>query len=150
MYNSVPLAAIIVPTYFVRTPEPNAPLGTFMTPDRKTLLLPILLITVGVGWLLTTLGVAPGIDWVWTLGLAVVGMSTSAVSGFDKVTVVVGPFFILASCLSILRQTDRLRFDVEVPILVIIAGILLLIARIPAIPVPTWVAQESKQKNQAG
>jgi hypothetical protein len=120
-----------------------------MTPDRKTLLLPILLITVGVGWLLTTLGVAPGIDWVWTLGLAVVGISTFAVSGFDKVTVVVGPFFILASCLSILRQTDRLRFDVEVPILVIIAGVLLLIARIPAIPVPTWVVQESKQNKQA-
>ena len=115
-----------------------------MTPDKKTLLLPILLITVGAEWLLTTLGVTPGIDWVWTLGLAVVGLLTFAVGGFDKVTVVFGPFFIFASCLSILRQTDRLHVDIEVPILVIIAGVLLLIARMPAIPIPKWIIQDPK------
>ena len=115
-----------------------------MKPDNKTLLIPILLITVGVGWLLTTLGVAPGIDWVWTLGLAVVGLLTVAVGGFDKVTVVIGPFFILASCLSILRQTDRLHLDIEVPILVIIVGILLLVARTPAIPIPKWIIEDPK------
>lgn len=110
--------------------------------DKKTLLFPILLITVGTGWLLTTLGVAPGIDWVWTLGLAVIGLLTFVVSGVDKVTVVIGPFLILASCLSILRQTGRLHFDIEVPLLVIITGILVLIARIPLIPMPKWIIQE--------
>ena len=115
-----------------------------MKPDKKTLLFPVLLITVGVGWLLTTLGVAPGIDWVWTLGLAVVGLLTIAVGGIDKVTVVVGPFFLVASCLSLLRQTDRLSLDVEVPILVIMAGVLLLIARSPAIPIPLWIMQDPK------
>jgi hypothetical protein len=113
-----------------------------MKPEKKTLLLPILLITVGTGWLLTTLGVAPGIDWVWTLGLAVVGLLTFALGGVDKVTIVIGPFFILASCLSILRQTGRLRLDVEVPILVIIAGVLLIIAQVPAIPIPKWFTQD--------
>jgi len=123
-----------------------------MKPDKKTLLLPILLIAVGVGWLLTTLGVAPGIDWVWTLGLAVVGLLAFVVAGFDKVTVVVGPFFVLASCLSILRQTGRLRLDIEVPILVILAGVLLLIARSPAIPVPGWLveAQKANRKDTNG
>lgn len=110
--------------------------------DKKTLLFPILLITVGTGWLLTTLGVAPGIDWVWTLGLAVIGLLTFVVSGVDKVTVVIGPFLILASCLSILRQTGRLHFDIEVPLLVIITGILVLIARMPLIPMPKWIIQE--------
>jgi hypothetical protein len=119
-----------------------------MKPDNKTLLIPILLITVGTGWLLTTVGVAPGIDWVWTLGLAVVGLLTFAMGGFDKVTVVIGPFFILASCLSILRQTGRLHLDVEVPILVIIAGILLMVARMPAIPIPKWLAQDPEANNQ--
>ena len=119
-----------------------------MMPDKKTLLLPILLITVGAGWLLTTLGVLPGIDWVWTLGLAVIGLLTFAVSGFDKVTVVIGPFFILASCLSILRQTDRLHLDIEVPILVITAGVLLLVARTPAIPNPKWIIQDPKANKQ--
>lgn len=110
-----------------------------MNPDKKTLLLPILLITIGSGWLLTTLQIVPGIDWVWTLGLAGVGLLAFVIGGIDKVTVVIGPFFIIASCLSILRQTGRLRFDVEVPIIIIVTGVLLLIARIPSIPVPKWI-----------
>jgi hypothetical protein len=113
-------------------------------PDKKTLLLPILLITVGTGWLLTTLGVAPGVDWIWTLGLGIIGLMTFVVGGFDKVTAVVGPFLIIASCLSLLRQTGRLHVDVEVPILVIIAGALVLVARVSAIPIPKWIIQDSK------
>lgn len=113
-----------------------------MQPDKKTLILPLLLITVGAGWLLSALGVAPSIDWIWTLGLAVVGLLTIAISGIDKFSVVVGPFFCIASGLSILRQSDRLRLELEVPILVIVAGVLLLIARLPAIRVPTWVIPE--------
>jgi hypothetical protein len=119
-----------------------------MKPNHKTLVFPILLITVGVGWLLTTLGVAPGIDWVWTLGLAVVGLLAFLVGGFDKVTVVVGPFFILASFLSILRQTGRLHVDIEVPMLVIIAGVLLLVARTTAIPTPQWLLDGTKATRQ--
>lgn len=110
-----------------------------MKSDWKTLIVPLLMITVGVGWLLTTLGVGPGIDWVWTLGLAMVGLMTFAVAGIDKGSVVIGPFFLVASFLSVLRQTDRLRIDVEVPILVILGGVLLLIARSPAIPIPKWI-----------
>jgi hypothetical protein len=109
---------------------------------NRTLIFPALLIVVGSGGVLTTLGIAAGIDWVWTLGLAVVGFLAFAVGGFDKVTVVVGPFFIAASGLSLLRQTDRLRLDVEVPVLVILAGILLLVARAPAIPLPNWLVEE--------
>jgi hypothetical protein len=115
-----------------------------MQPDKKSLILPILLITVGAGWLLSTLGVAPRIDWVWTLGLAIVGLLTFVLGGFDKLTVVVGPFFMVASLLSVLRQTGRIPLDVEVPILVILAGILLLIARTPAIPIPKWIIEEPK------
>jgi len=115
-----------------------------MKPDKKSLLIPLLLITVGTGWLLTTLGVAPGIDWIWTLGLAVIGVLVFVMSGIDKVTVVVGPFFELASCLSVLRQTGRLELDVEVPILVVISGVLLLLARQPAIPVPKWIVEGAR------
>jgi hypothetical protein len=119
-----------------------------MNPNSKTLAIPILLITIGAGWLLTTLGVAPGINWVWTLGLAVVGVLTFALGGCDKVTIVIGPFFILASCLSLLRQTGRLHADTEVPILVIAAGVLLLIARLPAVPQPSWFVPDLKGSKQ--
>ncbi len=117
-----------------------------MKPEKKTLIPPVLLITVGVGWLLSVLGVAPDVNWVWTLGLAIVGLLTFVVGGFDMVTAVVGPFLIIASGLSLLRQTDRLPLDVEIPILAIIAGALALMARLPAIPVPKWITQDVSTK----
>jgi hypothetical protein len=58
--------------------------------------------------------------------------------------VVVGPFFIITACLSVLRQAGRLSLDVEIPILVILAGVLLLIARWPAIPIPDWIEPDTK------
>lgn len=115
--------------------------------DRKTLILSLLIIGIGTGWLLTTLGIVPGINWIWTLGLAVIGVLSFAVSGIDKSTVLLGPFFIIASCLSVLRQTGRITLDVEVPILVIVIGCLLLVARSKAIPLPDWMVLEEKQQS---
>lgn len=109
-----------------------------MNSDKRTLVIPILLIALGTGWLLTTLGVMPGVDWIWTIGLAALGLMTFVVSGFDKVTLVIGPFLIAASALSLLRQTGRLHLDTEIPILVILAGVLLLLIRSPMIPAPKW------------
>ena len=127
-----------------------------MDPNRKTLVVPVLLIALGTGWLLTAAGVAPGVSWVWILGLAAVGVMTLVAGGIDKLTIVVGPLFILASVLSMLRQTGRLHIDFEVPILVIAAGVLLLVARSPALPMPDYVvarprpAKKSRRSKSAG
>ena len=110
--------------------------------SRAPLVIPILIVLVGVGWLLTALGVGPGINWVWTLGLGVIGILVFVVSkGVDKVSVVLGAFFLLASLLSVLRQTGQLSVDIEVPVLVISIGILLLVAQLPAIPKPGWYVE---------
>src|SRR5260370_9168355 len=103
-----------------------------MRSTKAPLAIPILIIVVGVGWLLTNRGVAPGIDWIWTLGLGIVGILTFVVSGFDKLSVVIGPFFLVSSLLSVLRQGGHLSLDVEVPVLVITIGLFLLIAPVPA------------------
>ena len=110
-----------------------------MQNDRSTLILGVLLVAVGGGWLLSSLGFIPTVDWAWTLGLAVVGILAVALSGFDKVSFVVSGFFGLASFFSILRQTRLLSTDVEVPLLVLSAGLLLLMARSRAIPMPRWL-----------
>jgi len=117
-----------------------------MKASKKTLIVPMLLIAVGTGWLLSTLGIAPNIDWVWTLGLAIAGILPFIVVGFDKVTFVTGLFFLATSCLSILRQTSLITLEVEVPILVILAGLLMLLARNSAIPIPEWVQEASRSK----
>jgi len=107
--------------------------------DRSSLVLGILLVGLGGGWLISSLGFIPPVDWAWSIGLAVVGVVTVALCGFDKVSLVVGGFFIIASVLSVLRQVDVISIDVEVPILVLSAGVLILLARSKAIPTPRWI-----------
>jgi hypothetical protein len=111
--------------------------------------LAVLMITVGVGWLLSVQGIGPGIDWIWTLGLAVLGIGVFIVSGgVDKMSIVVGPFFIVASILSVLRQTGKLSVNTETPILVILIGVLLLLAQLQFVPQPKWFVPLGKE-NQA-
>lgn len=107
--------------------------------QKGTMGLGVLIITVGVGWLLTVQGIGPGINWIWTLGLAIIGFSAFIVSGgVDKFSIVIGPFFLTSSLLSVVRQTGHLSFDTEVPILVILIGILLIVSQLPMIPPPKW------------
>src|SRR5262245_43424270 len=107
--------------------------------SKGPLVLSILIIALGIGDLLTAQGFIPGIDWAWTLGLAVVGILTFVLSGFDKVSVVVGTFLIASSVLSVLRQTDRITENVEVPLLVISLGVLIFIAQLSIVPAPKWL-----------
>ena len=116
-------------------------------PTKGPLILGILIITVGVGWLLTAQGFAPGIDWIWTLGLGIAGILAFIVcGGVDKASVIAGPFFLIASLLSILRQTGRLETNIEVPILVIIVGVLIVIAQMSFVPAPRWATPRSQAK----
>lgn len=110
-----------------------------MQQDRTSLILGLLLVAVGGGWLLGSLGFIPSVDWAWSLGLAVVGILAIVLSGFDKVSFVVAGFFSLASFLSVLRQAGVMKVEVEVPVLVLAAGLLLIAARSEAIPLPRWI-----------
>src|SRR5687767_10469203 len=114
-----------------------------MTGPRKTLVAPILVITVGVAWLLMTLNVIAPVNWVWTLGLAVGGIVTLVAGGIDRLSIVAGPLLLLASLASVLRQTGRLSIEHEVPCLVIALGVLMLIGRILNLPAPTWMKEQS-------
>ena len=75
-------------------------------------------------------------DWLWTGGLAVVGILMLVIGTIDKLKGVLGPFLIIASICSILRQTERLSIDKEIPILVIVLGILLVIVNVINFPAP--------------
>ncbi len=119
-----------------------------MNADRKTLVPPILLIIVGIGWLLSNLGIAPQVDWIWTLSLAALGLLALVVCGIDKVSIVLGPFLLAASGFSLLRQMDYLRTDIEIPILVIWGGLLMLVARSQSIPAPKWLDPRAQKDDR--
>ena len=109
----------------------------------KKLIVPILTVIVGVTWLLNVQNIMPGVDWMWTVSLAAVGILTLAVGGINKLTIVIGPLLLVASICSLLRQTNRLSVDHEIPILVIAIGILLLIAQLSKLQLP-----EAMQKHE--
>lgn len=115
-----------------------------MTESRKRFLVPILVILLGVTWLLNVLKIIPGVDWIWTVGLAAVGILTLALGGINKLTAVIGPFFMVASVCSILRQTGRLELDREVPVLTIVLGCLLLLVQVIKLPLPEMLKPEEK------
>ena len=81
-------------------------------------------------------------DWLWTGGLAVVGILMLVIGKIDKLKGVLGPFLIIASICSILRQTERLSIDKEIPILVIVLGILLIIVNVINLPAPEALKQD--------
>lgn len=117
-----------------------------MTGPAKTLAAPILIIALGVGWLLTTRNVVPGVNWIWTIGLGVTGLLMLTAS-FDKVTFVIGSFLMAATVFSILRQTGRLDVNTEVPSLVIVFGVLILAAKVLPIPLPQWLVEPPKSQS---
>jgi hypothetical protein len=109
------------------------------TSRKKEIGLAVLVIAVGVAWLLNVWNVIPGVDWVWTGGLGVIGILTLALAGLNQLTVIIGPFIIIGLILSILRQTGRLSTNVEVPVLVIVFGALLLCSYLLRVPLPKYL-----------
>ncbi len=75
-------------------------------------------------------------EWIWTTGLAAVGILTLTIGGINKLSVVVGPFLIAASICSIFRQNGSLEIEKEIPILVIVLGFFLLLVQILRLPTP--------------
>jgi len=49
---------------------------------------------------------------------------------------VTGPFLIIASVFSVMRQSERININLEVPILVIVLGVLMLISQLSKLPLP--------------
>jgi hypothetical protein len=113
--------------------------------NRGRFVIPALVITVGITWSLNVLNLMPGIDWIWTAGLAVVGVLVVAAGGINKFSMVVGPFLIAGAVCSVLRQSGRLAMDIEVPALVTVFGALLLLVEILNLPVPESLRRDTAE-----
>jgi hypothetical protein len=98
------------------------------------LIAPLLLIAVGIGWLLHTQNVIPGVNWIWVLMLATVGLLILVVGGRSRTSIVAGPFLMVWALLTFLRQSEHLSTAVEGPALVISFGVLLAIGRLIKVP----------------
>lgn len=101
-----------------------------MKTNKTPIIISVLVIAMGIAWLLNTLHVIESVDWIWTLGIAISGILVIVLGERNKLTMVVGPFLIISSIFSVLRQTGKIRVDIELPILFIVLGVLLLISHL--------------------
>lgn len=103
---------------------------------RKGVVFPGVVIALGIGWLLTTRGIVPGVDWAWVACLGVAGILILVVRRINRITVIVGPFLLLASILSFLRQSGRMDIETELPVLIIALGTLMMGSNFSDLPDP--------------
>ena len=108
----------------------------------------VLVIALGIAWLLNILDVIPGVDWFWTGGLAAAGILLMAANGINKFTFVFGPFLLVSSVFSLLRQTGRLRTNIEMPVLFIIFGVLFLLSLLLPLPTPKILREEQHDEKK--
>jgi hypothetical protein len=106
----------------------------------------ISLLTIGLGaaWLLNMFPNIDNIRWVYTLGLGLIGLLLLALCGVNKLTIVTGPFLMIAAAFTILRQSGHLNVQ-EMPSLVIALGLLMLISVLTPIPAPGWANAHPKK-----
>lgn len=100
----------------------------------KDAALPVVMIMLGLAWLLDSLNWLPDIHWLWIIGLAGAGVAILVLDGITKSSVVAGPLLIVAALMSFLRQHYLLGWRFIIPMMLIAAGVLMLVARSSAIP----------------
>ena len=117
-----------------------------MKKSSKHLALPLLVILLGVAWLLNAIKFMPDVDWIWTAGLGTVGVMTLGLCGLNKFSMVIGPFFIIASITSVMRQTGNIVLETEIPVLIIVFGCLLLLVQAVKVPLPAILSPDENKK----
>lgn len=96
--------------------------------------LPITLIVIGVIGLVWYFRWLPDIDWIVSLGFIAGGILVLVVDRINKNSIVTGPFLIAVGVAWWLRDNYRLSWNLIIPTLLVVLGVLMLIARNPRIP----------------
>lgn len=97
---------------------------------------PLVLIVVGVLWLLVATDLAPATSTLIALALAGVGVTQLVLEGFNKNTLVAGPMWMLAGGLVYAVMHRLIGLSVAGATATIVLGLLMLLARLPAVPEP--------------
>jgi hypothetical protein len=111
----------------------------------RTASLPIALIVFGIAWLLWYFRMFPDIDWIIAAGMAVAGIAILALDRITKTSVVAGPFLIAAGIAWFLHDKYRYTWYVLIPVLLILLGLLMLLARLPQVPAKSEKKSHSRE-----
>lgn len=96
--------------------------------------LPVTLIVVGLGWLLWEFRLFPDVDWIIGLGFIAGGIAVMAIDGINKNSVVIGPFLVAVGIAWLLHDRYGTNWRYIVPVMLVLLGALMLVARSPKVP----------------
>ena len=96
--------------------------------------LPITLIVIGIVWLVWRMGWFPDKDWLIGLGFVAGGLATLFMDGITRSSVVTGPFLMAVGVAWLVRDQYHVAWSLILPLLLILLGSLMLLARLPGIP----------------
>jgi hypothetical protein len=96
--------------------------------------LPVTLIVIGLGWLAWHYGWLPDADWIIAGGLMLAGVAVLAFDGLTRSSVVAGPLLIGVGVAWALHAEYRIHWSVLIACLLVLLGVLMLVARHPAVP----------------
>ena len=100
----------------------------------KKLVVPILVVVFGLCWLMAEMKLFDVGHMMWTLGLLASGVLLLTYVGISKSTFVIGSMLIIGSGLSLLRYNGIITLERELPMLVIIFGVLMGVSTSRLIP----------------
>jgi hypothetical protein len=115
--------------FAILAPEPSKSGSTM-----KDASLPVTLIVLGVVWLIWHFGWFPDRDWIIALGFMGAGVAVLVIDRITKSSVVIGPFLIAIGIAWAVRYAYRASWSLLIPLLLILLGVLMLVARNPRIP----------------
>src|SRR2546425_176082 len=101
--------------------------------SRKTLLVPLVIICAGIGWLLNYAEYYPHVNWIVVLGLAGFGAGV-LIADFNKVSFVSGFTAFAAAAVWYMWKTDMVEQMVAIILLLVAFGGLLFASRVLPIP----------------
>jgi hypothetical protein len=91
----------------------------------KPFILPFLVVLFGAGWLLSEMKLFDPARMVWTLGLLASGVLVFTYLGLNRTTFLIGGMFLVGSALSLVRYAGWVTPEQQLPILVIVFGLLM-------------------------
>jgi hypothetical protein len=100
-----------------------------MLEKKRSAVLPIVLIAIGGGWLVNELQIMPQISTLLILGLMGAGIAVFALEGINKSSVVTAPLLIATGFALYLKDYYGLGLKLAIPALMVLAGLLMLLAR---------------------
>jgi hypothetical protein len=96
--------------------------------------LPVTLIVVGVLGLVWYFGWIPEFDAMTSIGFIAAGVLVLVMDGITKSSIVLGPTLISVGIAWWVHDQQHVRLRLLVPVLLIVIGLLMLVARNPRIP----------------